>query len=132
MKQKNNKRLAKEWFNIGKEELNFAQASFKELDAFYSQVCFLCHQAVEKYLKGFLVYHKGRFPKIHDLIELLKLCGKIDKEFLNFLEEIAILDQYYLVTRYPLAYPPAKKEQAKEALEVVEKIVNFINQRIEE
>jgi len=130
MKQENNKKLSREWFDIGDNELGFAQAGFEELEAFYPQICFQCQQAVEKYLKGFLVYNKRRFPKIHDLAQLLRLCAKIDKSFLKFLEETDILSQYYLVSRYPLEYPPARKEQAKEALDISTNIINFIREKI--
>jgi len=86
MKQ-NNHKIAAEWFYIGEEESKFAKASFEELDAFYPQICFQCQQAVEKYLKGFLAEHQKPFPKIHDLVSLLKLCAVIEKDFLKFLLE---------------------------------------------
>ncbi|MCM8801004.1 MAG: HEPN domain-containing protein [Candidatus Omnitrophica bacterium] len=111
--RRNHKRLAQEWFEIGDNEFGFAKAGFEELDAFYPQICFQCQQAVEKYFKGFLVYHKRRFPKIHDLTELAKLCAKIDKRFLDFLKETDILSQYYLTSRYPLEYRPAGKKKQK-------------------
>lgn len=130
MKQKNNKKLAKEWFDIADNELGFAKAGLERLNAFYPQICFLCQQTVEKYLKGFLVYSRRKFPKTHDLPQLLKLCAKIDKDFLKFLGEIDILDQYYLVSRYPLEYPPASKEEAKEALKIATSIVNFVRLKL--
>lgn len=70
----NHQKLSREWFEIGENEFNFAKISLEELDAFYSQICFQFQQSVEKYLKGFLVYHKKKFPKIHDLTQLAKLC----------------------------------------------------------
>jgi len=36
MKQENNKKLAKEWFDIGDNELGFAKAGFEELEAFFT------------------------------------------------------------------------------------------------
>lgn len=128
---KNNKQnLSQEWFHIGEEELKFAQAGFKELEAFYPQICFQCQQAVEKYLKGFLVYHQKTFPKIHDLVNLLKLCARIDKDLLQFLESANTISQYYLVTRYPLEYPPASKKEAQEALGLAQEIINFIKTKV--
>jgi HEPN domain-containing protein len=44
-------------------------------------VCFHCRQAAEKYLKGFLVYNDQEPPKTHDLVELVRLCGKINADF---------------------------------------------------
>jgi HEPN domain-containing protein len=49
--------LAKEWFVKAKADLDFAKLGFKETKH-YGQICFLCQQAVEKYLKGFLVAHR--------------------------------------------------------------------------
>jgi len=89
----NHQRLAQEWFEIGENEFGFAEAGLKELEAFYPQVCFQFQQAVEKYLKGFLIYHKRTFAKIHDLTQLAKLCAKVDKTFLKFLDKMDILSQ---------------------------------------
>lgn len=130
MKQENNKKLSQEWFEIGENEFNFAKAGFEELDAFYPQICFLSQQAIEKYLKGFLIYNKKKFPKIHDLTELLKLCAKIDKSFLKFLKWTDTLSQYYLVSRYPIEYPPAGKSEAEEALKIAEKIIGFVKRKL--
>lgn len=130
MNQKSNKKLAEEWFRIGEEEFKFAKAGLEELDAFYPQVCFQCQQAVEKFLKGFLVYRGKKFPKIHDLTRLVKLCAKIDKDFLKFLGKADILGQHYLVCRYPMEYPPAGKNEASEALKIADEIVNFVKTKI--
>ena len=128
--KKNNPQLAQGWFTIGNNELGFARAGLEDLDAFYPQICFLCHQAVEKYLKGFLVYNGVNFPKIHDLTELAKLCAKINKGFSQFLGKADILSQYYIVSRYPVEYPPASKKEAEEALEIADKLINFIQKKL--
>lgn len=123
--------LAEDWFRIGEEELRFARAGFEDLDAFYSQICFLCQQAGEKYLKGFLVFHKIKFPKIHDLTELVKLCAKIDKNFSKILDDASVLGQYYLIARYPIEYKEAGKKEAKEALMMAEKIRKTVFEGVE-
>jgi len=130
MSPANHKKLAQEWFDIGHNEFGFAKAGFENFKAFYPQICFQCQQAVEKYLKGFLVYHRKRFPKIHDLTELAKLCAKIDKGFLKFLKETDILGQYYLTSRYPLEYREAGRKEAGEALEIAKKIIIFVKNKV--
>ncbi|PIZ71385.1 MAG: hypothetical protein COU83_03055 [Candidatus Portnoybacteria bacterium CG10_big_fil_rev_8_21_14_0_10_40_22] len=129
MKQ-NNHKIAAEWFYIGEEESKFAKASFEELDAFYPQICFQCQQAVEKYLKGFLAEHQKPFPKIHDLVSLLKLCAVIEKDFLKFLDQASVVSQYYLITRYPLEYPTATRANAEEALRASQEIIDFIKSKV--
>lgn len=49
---KNSHQLAQEWFKKAQADIDFAKLGFKETEH-YGQVCFLCQQAVEKYLKGF-------------------------------------------------------------------------------
>lgn len=124
MKQ-NNPTITKGWFHIGDEELNFAKTSFKELDSFYPQICFQCQQAVEKYLKGFLAFYQKPFPKVHDLVSLIKLCRQVNPDFDKFIDEANILSQYYLIVRYPLEYPAANKINAQQCLEIATEIIEF-------
>jgi len=46
-------------------------------------VCFHCQQAVEKYLKAFLVYNDQEPPKTHELTELIRQCCMFDADFIN-------------------------------------------------
>ena len=43
------------WFYLAREDLNFARAGLK--DGFFTHVCVLAQQAVEKGMKGWLVAH---------------------------------------------------------------------------
>ncbi|OHA14102.1 MAG: hypothetical protein A2909_02805 [Candidatus Tagabacteria bacterium RIFCSPLOWO2_01_FULL_39_11] len=131
MKQNNKRKikessLARDWFRIGENDLGFVKSGFKDLNAFFPQICFLCQQSAEKYLKGFLVFYKKGFPKIHDLTELVKLCSKIDKNFSKILKDADILSQYYLVVRYPTEYKEAGKLEAREAIETAKRIADFV------
>ena len=61
--------VVKEWFERGKHDLEVANILLAE-DEYSDVVLFHIHQAVEKYLKGFLIYKGWGLKKIHD-IELL-------------------------------------------------------------
>ena len=74
----NNLKIAKEWVIKSQNDLKSAEILFRE-NGPTDSLCFHCHQAVEKILKGFLVFNKKEFPKVHDLIHLLNLCRKLDK-----------------------------------------------------
>jgi len=128
--QQKRKQLANEWFLKGDHDIETAQLLFDERG--YSEViCFHIHQAVEKYLKGFLVYNGVGYKRIHDLEELVKVCGDIDKDFLNFLEECSSITEYYFESRYPLGgimdYP---LEEVKDSLDVAYKIIDLVNDKI--
>lgn len=131
MNQKNNSKTADDWFRIGQDEFNFAKISFEELGSFYPQICFQFQQAVEKYLKGFLVYYNERFDRTHDLTQLLELCAKIDKDFLDYLDEVNYLGQFYFIARYPIVeYPPAGKKEALKALKYAESVIGLVKKKL--
>lgn len=123
------KHLSDEWINKAQNDLKTAEILYREKGPTDS-LCFHCQQAVEKYLKGFLVFHQKEFPKAHDLILLLNLCKKIDKSFKDVQEEIIALNRYYIETRYPPEVPVYSRQECKEALKNAEKITQFIANKI--
>lgn len=64
--------------------------------------CFHCQQAIEKYLKAYLVFLDIDFPKTHDLNVLLKLITDVD-EFFNEID-FKDLPQFAVGIRYPDSY----------------------------
>lgn len=48
-----------EWLQMAKKDLQSAKILF-EHDGDYGIVCFHCQQAIEKYLKGFLIFKSGK------------------------------------------------------------------------
>jgi len=97
----------------------------------FGTTCFLAQQIAEKYLKGFLVFHNKKIQKIHDLIKLLNECKNIDKSFRELEEECVLLNDYYIETRYPLDSPiDYSKKEAKAALVAIDKIINFVLDKI--
>ena len=122
--------IAAEWFAKAESDLNFVKASFKDFDEFYSQMCLLCHDSVEKYLKGFLIA-KGKKPKkIHDILTLLKECEKINHEFFSFTDKCRNLNRYYTPLKYPSYFPPLSREDAEQAIEVANDIQKFIGEAL--
>jgi|SRR3989338_584366 len=128
MKEQNN------WFYFAEEDIKMAESAFKE--RIFNQTCFHSQQAVEKMLKGFLKAKGIIVPRTHFIVELLKICIKIDKNFQDLRDKCAILDDYYIPTRYPDAIPgvlpeglPDEKD-AKEALSNLIHARNFIKSRL--
>lgn len=66
----------------------------------YLYVAFMCQQAVEKILKGFIQHKTGNLPPYtHNLVALAEVTQLSFSEIqLDFL---ALLTRYYLNTRYP-------------------------------
>ena len=99
-----NKDIVKEWVNKALDDELSINAIFKSKGA-PGTICFLSQQMAEKFLKAFLISHNVDFPRVHHLERILGLCKKIDAKFSDFDEEVVLLSEYYIETRYPGDYP---------------------------
>jgi len=103
----------KNWLFRANEDINVIRYLSKtELESYQSTISMHAQQAVEKFLKTFLVYHNVDFPRTHDVDFLLKECQKIDPDDFNI--DIGSLGVYGLKLRYPDDfYIPSKNETIK-------------------
>ena len=92
-------------------------------------ICFHCQQAAEKYLKAFLVYNDQEPPKIHDLIELAKLCNNFDTDFSLLIPKCEYLIPFAVRTRYPGASDPVDDDM-KRALVYAQDIIETVKSKI--
>ena len=88
-------------------------------------ICYLCSQSVEKYLKGFLVFHNQEFEKKHNLNVLNDLCISYDKKFENIRDDCKSLNKYSTETRYPNGRDTTITD-SNFCLKTVDKIVKFL------
>jgi HEPN domain-containing protein len=70
------------------------------LDRKYDIICFHATQAVEKYLKGYILNNGAKVEKIHNLEVLLSGAMAIDKSFENISSECLLLNQYVAGIKY--------------------------------
>lgn len=129
--QKNIEKLAKEWFLKANDDELSAKDILSGKEGAPGTVCFLSQQMAEKYLKGFLVFSGERFPKIHDLDKLVKLCGEINPEFKKIKNKAKYLTDFYIATRYPGDYPEFFWQDAEKAFQSAVKIKEFVLDKIE-
>ena len=119
-----------EW--IEKAEGDFATAG-RELRARkspnYDAVCFHAQQCAEKYLKAVLQENEKHIPKIHNLIELMLLCEKIDSSFEMLRSDLVVMERYSVRVRYPGEF--AEKEDAQSAYAAANATRAFIRQKLE-
>lgn len=118
----------------GEDDLAFAKAAFEDTK-FYAHICALCQQAVEKFLKAYIVKTKGKITKqerTHKLIFLAKICKKQKLNLLKDYEEsLRLLYEAYIPARYPVPSPkPFTKKQTEELLEISEKIINIVKVKL--
>jgi HEPN domain-containing protein len=99
-----------------------AQAAYNKHN---DHACYHCQQAVEKYLKGFLVAMNGQEPKhIHDLDRLCAMCSEYDISFDSLSDECSYLSDFATDARYPFELI-ATDTAAGKAIRTVEKVRDF-------
>lgn len=124
----------KRWLEQAVEDLKWAKDLAER--GGYHIACFLAQQVGEKALKAFLYYMGEEIVIGHSIERLCHFCSKYEIRFLEKVKRWAILDSYYVPTRYPNSIPdsiPARiytRDYALEAVELAEEIVDFIKEKM--
>ena len=75
------------------------------------QICFLCQQASEKYLKALLEEVGLSIPKTHDLLVLLALAKTHHPSIVSLRRGLTVLTRFAVAPRYP-GYSASKRQAA--------------------
>ena len=113
------------WFDYGDADLETAEHLLTMRRLRLEIICFHCQQAVEKYLKGYLLYNGVFPPKIHDLDRLCDMCKEFDAEFESIYGECERLSDYGVQSRYPNEML-IEEHHMKKALEDAKQIKGFV------
>lgn len=125
------KKPHEDWLEYAQEDLNFGRSGLQH--GFYNHVCVLAQQAVEKALKGYLVFQGKSYPKSHDLVDLHR---RLDVDWLHpHLHALKSLADFYVPLRYPDAFGtlpggPPDRATAEKALRWSTEIVELIRSKI--
>ena len=122
---------ALEWTKKANADLDTAK-TLMEIDNPHTEIIgFHCQQAVEKYMKAYLVSINMKIPKIHDLDSLLQICIQNNPDFANLnREKISSLTDYAIDFRYPDDNAEPTLDEVKEYYELSLKIKEFILPRV--
>ncbi|MBO8129266.1 MAG: HEPN domain-containing protein [Peptococcaceae bacterium] len=124
---------ARRWMMQAEQDLD--DAKYNAAGNRHNVACFLSQQAAEKALKAFL-YFNGYDPWGHSVAELVNECIKINQDIADIRKEAALLDKYYIPTRYPNGLPGGIPSMAfdegdsSRALQIAEKVLQFIRRLI--
>jgi len=111
-----------DWYRIGEKELKRARMLFDAGDL--EGAGFNIQQALEKYLKGWLLSKGWELKRIHDLETLLNEAIKYESSFEQFRISCQKITQYYIEERYPVTAPSQlNEEEIGQSLSVAQKII---------
>ena len=95
-------------------------------------VCFHCQQAVEKFIKAFLVFHGKQFPFSHNLADLVTICMQVDETFATIQRKAETLTPFAVEIRYPDDFYMPTIKEANEAYVIAGEIKDFILARLDD
>jgi len=126
------RRQAREWFERGDHDMETAQLLFDER-GYTDAIAYHIQQAIEKYLKGYLVLKGQKPPWVHELDTLLTLASHFQADlYSTFIDLCDKSTRYYVEDRYPPG-PPAdySREEIKADLDSAWQLVRLIRQEAE-
>jgi|MudIll2142460700_1097286.scaffolds.fasta_scaffold174925_3 HEPN domain-containing protein len=112
-----------EWLRHARSNLSRCRADRALPEVLFEDLCFDAEQAAEKAIKAVLVMRGSRFPKTHDLAELLDLVTATGVVVPPEVLEAKRLTPYAVAGRYPGVSEDASEQDYREALEAAEKAV---------
>jgi len=125
------KKLIQQWFEKATNDIKTAKILLDNSPELTDIITFHCQQAVEKYLKCYLIKLDIVFKKTHDLNYLLDLMTEkinVPEKMYGIAKE---LNDYAVEIRYPreIGGTPTKIE-AKKAYQLALEIKNYISEKI--
>jgi HEPN domain-containing protein len=119
--------VVREWFERGKKDLEVTKILVKE--EYLDITLFHMHQAVEKYLKGFLISKGWKLKRVHDLEMLITETINLGAELQSYLDFGRRLTSFYYEERYPTGpVSPHPKEEVEGMLETAVRIITRIEE----
>jgi HEPN domain-containing protein len=89
----------RDWLRIADKDWRRAERALEDADA--EQAGFWLQQAVEKYLKAYLLSKGWELKRIHDLETLVNEAARLDDRFRGSDDACRKISGYYLAERYP-------------------------------
>ena len=120
------------WLRHADRDLHVAENELHTLtgDVITEAVCFHAQQAVEKYLKGYLVAKQIKFPRTHNLELLLELCGADDPDFSA--TDVTRLSFYAVEIRYPDEFLEPSLDDATESVRIAQGMGLLVRKKLTE
>ena len=124
------------WLSQARHDLSAAKHSRE--GEFFALACFLCQQAAEKAVAGYLFARGADHVWGHALSDLCEDAMQLDKSF-DVIKSVAmLLDKHYHQTRYPTGLPGGVPHgaydvvDADRAIAIAADVLQFVETRLAE
>jgi len=119
------------WIERAKSSYEISKTIIKNNIIYYEDLCYQSQQAVEKILKGLLIYY-GVDPEFTHNIGLL--LNELEK-FTEIPENIKLatnVTKYAVITRYPGEYDEITKYDYEESIKIAKNCLDWVENKIKE
>jgi HEPN domain-containing protein len=123
------KTIVGQWLAKGDNDLKTAEFGLTAAEPVTDTICFHCQQAVEKYLKMYLVSNGDEPIITHNISILVTKCAAYDTDF-NELAKFDFLTGYAVTLRYPDDFYMPEIDETQEALAAAREARSFVVARM--
>lgn len=120
--------FVKQWLIKANEDLFVVERLVEFEIIATSSACFHCQQAVEKFLKAFLILNGVEIKRTHNIEFLLSECSDIDTDFLNI--DPKNLSDFGVDLRYPGDMYSPDESETLEYQKLAIDIKNLVEEKI--
>ncbi len=122
--------IIERWLEKADHDLGTAIIAQKHLPTYKDIIAFHCQQAVEKYLKAFILNLGLPLKKTHDLVFLLEQIDKYDKIEHDWFERVFELQDFAVEIRYPDQVIELSDEDINTAIEIATQFRKLILEKM--
>jgi len=116
-----------EWFRKAKQDLDRVPRRLKENDC--EDASFHLQQALEKYLKGFLISRAQSLLRTHNLSLLLDEAAPLAPELEQFRSLCQEVSAFYVEERYPISTQPPTQNELESLFKRAEQLARMLVER---
>jgi HEPN domain-containing protein len=123
-----------EWIKRAKGSLKIPKTFINittDTEFYYEDLCYQAQQAVEKALKGFLIYFEAEPEFTHNIETLLEELVKFT-EIPAHIREAIDLTKFAILTRYPGEYEEITKEKYEKSVKTAQDCLDWVENTIKE
>jgi HEPN domain-containing protein len=120
------------WLAKAEGDLKAAEVLFAAPGEYGDMIGFHCQQAVERFVKAYLVRYQIEFPKTHELTFLITLVSRNEERLAEQLAFADWLTPFGVEIRYPGEFPSVDRKTAERALADAKRIRHLVLEALEE
>ena len=118
--------LARDWMMKSRRDLLSAKRLANDPEPYLDTAIYHCQQAVEKAIKGWLVYQDKSFGKTHDLRLLVSQAAEVDLQFAEWFDIAVQVSPYATAYRYPGEILEPTEEEYEGVFKAASQFYNFV------